>query len=159
MTDDLARSQPPDGSPFKELERDFGWTVRQLALTFGDRATAAIADLPQGPRGYLVLIAVAEGRLRSQLALAQRLRIDKTALTYLLDALEQEGLVVRQPDATDRRVRVVEITAAGADALQRTRADLHETENSLLDVLDTDDATLFRWLLRRIAEGALAARD
>lgn len=100
-----------------------------------------------------MLVAVAEGRQRSQLALAQTLRIDRTAMTYLLDAMEEQELVTRTPGADDRRVRVVAITQEGERAMKRAQERLRATEERLLSVLDPAEAQTFRTLMTRIAKG------
>ena len=66
-----------------------------------------------GARGYLVLAVAGQGEPKSQLALAQHLGVDRTAMTYLLDDLEAAGLVERRPDPADRRARRVTLTDAG----------------------------------------------
>lgn len=140
------------------LESDFGWALRALSMAFTNDGNAAVAHLPSGARGYLVLVAVAEGQARSQLDLARRLTIDKTAMTYLLDALEEQGLVRRKPDPTDRRARSVTITPKGQRALQRARERLAVTESTVLGALAADEAAAFRSLLSRVAQG-LEQRD
>src|ERR1700754_1674367 len=63
--------------------------------------------------GYIALARLAPGPGPLQLALAAAMGYDKTRLIALLDALEADGLVTRAPDPTDRRARVVRLTAAG----------------------------------------------
>ena len=50
--------------------------------------------------------------------LAERLGADRTTLTRNLRPLERDGLVIVRP-GLDRRVREVEITAAGREAIRR----------------------------------------
>lgn len=51
--------------------------------------------------------------------LGERLGIDKSYVTAIADSLEKAGLVERQPDPTDRRVRNLVLTAEGREV--RTR--------------------------------------
>ncbi|MER5846424.1 helix-turn-helix domain-containing protein [Streptomyces sp. NPDC002012] len=44
-----------------------------------------------------MLVAVSAGQARTQAALAQRLGLDRTVMTYLLDDLESHALVTRRP--------------------------------------------------------------
>lgn len=46
--------------------------------------------------------------------LAETLRCDASNVTGLVDRLEARGLVQRQASAADRRVKVIQLTAAGA---------------------------------------------
>ena len=52
--------------------------------------------------------------------LAETLSCDASNVTGLVDRLEKRGLVRRRPSSQDRRVKVIELTPAGA----RVRADL-----------------------------------
>lgn len=81
---------------------------------------------------YIVLSQLGERPAESQLALAQAIRYDKTRLIALLDELEHDGLLTRQPDPADRRARVVDLTAMGARLLRAARADIREMEAELL---------------------------
>lgn len=136
------------------LEAELGWSLHRVMTAYRLTAVDAVADLPGGARGYQVLVAVEEGRPSSQLALAQRLAIDKTAMTYLVDDLEHAGLVVRRPDPADRRVRQVVATPAGRTALERSRRDLRATEDRLLGALAPREAAQLRTLLVRVALSA-----
>jgi DNA-binding MarR family transcriptional regulator len=85
--------------------------------------------------------------------MAQRLGIDRTVMTYLLDDLEAAKLVERQPDPADRRSRRVAATAHGREVLADLDARFARAEQHLLAGLSPDDQAAFRNLL-----GALAAR-
>lgn len=145
--------KPPADEPLG-LDRDLGWALRVVSGAFRRTATDSVAALPGGPRGYLVLMAVASGPPRSQLALAQQLTLNKTVMTYLLDDLEAEGLLTRQPDPVDRRARRVLITEKGTRALEEARERLNKAEDRLLADLDPTEAQQLRTLLERVARTA-----
>ena len=73
------------------VEADLGWALSAITRSYLRAARDAVADLPGGARGYLVLAVAGQGEPRSQLALAQHLGVDRTAMTYLLDDLEAAG--------------------------------------------------------------------
>ncbi|HEY4376015.1 MAG TPA: MarR family transcriptional regulator [Acidimicrobiales bacterium] len=60
------------------------------------------------------------------------------SITKVVDNLESRGLVERQPDPTDRRVRHVSITATGEDLLAHTRARKDAWLATQLAELDPD---------------------
>lgn len=130
---------------------DLGWAINMVFRAFRQRASVSLSDLPGGPRGYLVLSAVAQDLPRSQLALAQQLAVDKTAMTYLLDALEAAGLVERRPDPADRRQRQIVLTSTGRSALAEFGERLAEAEQRLLSALAPEEAYAFRQFLDRVA--------
>lgn len=133
---------------------DLGWAISMVFRTFRQLASVSLADLPGGPRGYLVLSAVAQDLPRSQLALAQQLAVDKTAMTYLLDALEAADLVERRPDPADRRQRQIVLTSTGRTALAEFGGRLAEAEQRLLSSLAPEEAYAFRQFLDRVARSS-----
>lgn len=136
------------------IETELGWSLQAVYQGFSRTAQAAVAAVPGGPRGYQVLVAITTEEPSSQLALAHRLGIDKTAMTYIVDALEGGGLVERAPHPTDRRVRQVHATRAGRSLLATARLDLRSVEGVLMRDLTTEEQTQLRHLLARVALGA-----
>ena len=74
----------------------FGWSLAVLLRTYRERVSEALGAFPHGTRGYETLAEVLRGTRPSQLALANHLGIDRTVMTYLIDDLEQDGLVERR---------------------------------------------------------------
>ncbi|WP_436536117.1 MarR family winged helix-turn-helix transcriptional regulator [Actinoplanes sp. HUAS TT8] len=136
------------------LETDLGWAIRLVSAAFSRVATESVAGLPGGPRGYLVLMALAGGEPPTQLVLAKEVSLDRTVMTYLLDDLEAHQLVTRRPDPRDRRARQVLITDTGRARLQQVRLGLAAAEARLLADLDEQDAEQLRTLLSRVAQTA-----
>lgn len=133
------------------VEAELGWALGTVVRNYLRVAGEALAEVPGGPKGYLVLAALGRGEPSTQIALAQHLGVDRTMMTYLLDDLEDAGLVERRPDPADRRARRVTLTATGAARLAEFMCGLHRAEDGLLDALDPDDRTQLRDLLRRLA--------
>lgn len=136
------------------LETDLGWAIRMVSAAFSRVATESVAELPGGPRGYLVLVALSGGEPPSQLALAKEVSLDRTVMTYLLDDLEAHGLITRRPDPRDRRARQVLITDTGRARLRQVRHGLSAAEAHLLADLGDQDADQLRALLSRVARTA-----
>ncbi len=138
-------------------EVDLGWMLGTLNRAYLRAAECAVSCVPGGGRGYLVLATAGRGEPKSQLALAQHLGVDRTVMTYLLDGLEQAGLVERRPDPADRRARRVAITDPGNSLLTEVRARLHDVEEEVLAPLDEPDRTTLRTLLQRLATAVAPA--
>lgn len=155
---------PPDPDPpaalpeidwsAQGIETELGWALPVTYRAFSQVATGAVADVPGGPRGYQVLVAITTEPPSSQLALAHRLGIDKTQMTYVVDGLEAGGFVERRPDPRDRRVRQVHPTDDGRALLSTARGHLRDAEGVLMRHLATDEQTQLRRLLARVALGA-----
>jgi DNA-binding MarR family transcriptional regulator len=136
------------------VEDDLGWALGVVFKRYARAASAALAGVPGGPRGYQVLAtAVREGPKR-QLDLAQQLDIDRTVMTYLLDDLEQAGLVERKPDPADRRARLIVPTAVGLSELEGLENGLASAELDVLGGLEESERLMFRTLLQRVAVNA-----
>jgi DNA-binding MarR family transcriptional regulator len=136
------------------IETELGWSLQAFYQGFARTAQSAVADVPGGPRGYQVLVAITTEEPSSQLALAQRLGIDKTQMTYVIDALADGGHVERQPHPRDRRIRQVVPTDAGRALLATARVALRDVEDALMRDLGPDERTALRRLLARVALGA-----
>lgn len=80
------------------------------------------AELDLSPAQIHVLRTLEPARPMPMGRLAERLACDASNITGLVDRLESRGFVRRRPSSSDRRVKVLEITASGA----RARAMLME---------------------------------
>jgi MarR family transcriptional regulator for hemolysin len=68
--------------------------------------------------------------------LAQRVGLDSSTLVRVVDLLEAQGLLLRDMDPTDRRSKLLFLTAAGRARFVEVRAHLREAEEQLLHGLD-----------------------
>ncbi|RZQ62497.1 MarR family winged helix-turn-helix transcriptional regulator [Amycolatopsis suaedae] len=102
--------------------------------------------------GYVVLSALDDGPVRTQAALAQAIGADKTRIIGTLEALQDGGLIRREPDPADRRVRLLEITEAGRRARRSAQARIQEGEERLLAALSAADRAAFLRAARVLSE-------
>jgi DNA-binding MarR family transcriptional regulator len=82
--------------------------------------------------------------------LAAALGIDPPNATVLVDDLESQGLVRRQPHPTDRRTKLVEATRKGK-ALARRAEEILSTPPPGLRSLNMDDLDTLRRILESIS--------
>ncbi|MFD7339688.1 hypothetical protein ACFV98_27325 [Streptomyces violascens] len=87
-------TMPVDGVDFAG---DFGLSLLVLMRAYRTVVASALADVPQGARGYQTLAVVVRGDQQNQLALATYLGIDRTVMTYLIDDLVTAGQLGRAP--------------------------------------------------------------
>ena len=125
-----------------------------LLRRYHDAVTPQLQELPHGPRGYQTLREVVRCAQPSQLGLAKRLGLDRTVMTYLIDDLEQAGLVERVPNPADRRQRQIVPTDAGAQVVADTCRQVRAIEDGLLANLDQGERDLLRALLVKATGGA-----
>jgi DNA-binding MarR family transcriptional regulator len=104
--------------------------LREMGLTPGHMKALAILD-PEEPRPMR--------------AMADALACDASMVTWLVDRLEERGLVERRVSPTDRRVKTLVLTPRGistrerlAEALYKPPADLLVLDLATLDALRTE---------------------
>ncbi|MRJ99982.1 MarR family transcriptional regulator [Aeromicrobium sp. S22] len=132
---------------------------RQLGLDDIEVQTPyVLEDLPGGPRGLQVMAVSAEGADVNQATIAQRLGIDRTVMTCLVDDLEKAGMVERRPDPADRRARQVVVTATGRRVLTDASSRMVQIERTVLGALPDADIETFRLLLTVSRQQAVRRR-
>jgi len=133
---------------------DLGLTLGLVYRSYSRAATAVLEGLPGGTRGYHVLSDAVHGRAGSQAQLAQRLGVNRTIMTHLIDHLESAGLVERKADPSDRRNRTIVITAQGRELWENVQERLRAVEGEVVGVLDAGEQATFFRMLERLAERA-----
>ena len=129
-------SRPPLGL---ELAR----TAKVVSRAFDDALTRAGGSQPM----WLVLISLKSRHLANQRELAEAVGIQGATLTHHLNAMESAGLVTRRRDPDNRRVHLVELTAAGDALFLRLRDAALAFDKSLRRGLSDTDVARFHELL------------
>jgi len=105
--------------------------------------------LPLAPVRALLVLPLDDALSMRQLA--RRLGCDNSYVTPLVDALEKRGLAVRQPHPTDRRIKVIALTAQGLELAKRVQlADT--TPPAAFSALTESEAVTLCELLRKVDE-------
>jgi DNA-binding MarR family transcriptional regulator len=136
------------------MSEDLGWALGTLLRSYLTHTAQVVADLPGGARGFQVLSIVAGADCHNQAAIAERLGLDRTTMTYLLDDLQKHRLVSRRPDPSDRRARQVILTKTGAARLASLADEVARVESHLLAGFSADEAATLRTLLARAARAS-----
>jgi DNA-binding MarR family transcriptional regulator len=84
--------------------------------------------------------------------LAERLSCVKSNITQLVDRLEADGFVAREPDPDDRRTRLAVLTTAGRKACKKGTRLQQEAERELLTTLTRDEAHQLAALLKKLGK-------
>jgi DNA-binding MarR family transcriptional regulator len=110
---------------------------------------AALEPLGLRPPHFGVLTLIASEPGRTQHELVDRSMIDPSSMVKVIDELESLGLAERRVDPNDRRKRMVHLTAAGAQMLERARAVANASVDDVLAALDARERETLRQLLRK----------
>jgi len=97
-----------------------------------------------------VLAGLTEFGPASQKEISSRLRIDPSDLVSVLDDLQEQGLISRVRDETDRRRYVVTIRPAGRKALEVRLGQLRELNEALLAPLSAAERSVLHELIARV---------
>lgn len=109
------------------------WIVQRLADTLRDAVDEAIVGASDAGealtlRGYWLLETIGATAAHSQRELCDLLRVDRSDMVRLIDALEDAGFVARVRDTEDRRRQLIGLTEAGAAAREAVRAAVAAAE-------------------------------
>lgn len=114
--------------------------LRPHGLTFA--RYEALVLLSFSRRGYLPMRVMGE-----------RLQLHPTSVTNIVDRLEADGLVRRNPHPTDRRATLVEITEAGKAVLEEATKAVTDIDFGLQGLTPEEEAQLTA-LLSRVRRAA-----
>jgi len=82
--------------------------------------------------------------------LAERLACVKSNVTQLVDRLDADGLVTREPDLNDGRSRLAVITDAGRQAHERGTIAHRAAEHHLFSTLTPDEAARLAEIIEKL---------
>src|SRR5438874_291380 len=89
------------------LRRRMTYLLKHALITLDQLHEEQLAPTGVTARELAVLLLLSDREPESQQQAARRLGVDRTTMVGLLDVLESKALVVRRPDAADRRRNVV----------------------------------------------------
>ncbi len=88
--------------------------------------------------------------------LGDQLGVSPRNMTAMVDALEDAGLVVRQPHPTDRRATLVELTSAGRHEAEQVMGPRLEAMAELFEGFSAAEQEAFSTTLRRLSEAMIS---
>ncbi|MET8199875.1 MarR family winged helix-turn-helix transcriptional regulator [Micromonospora taraxaci] len=153
----MAATDPCELPADRRRGSTFGWSLGVVLRRWHEYVEEMLNDLPHGSRGYHILAVVVHEDVPTQGALATRLAIDRSVLTYVIDDLENAGLIQRKLDPQDRRARRVVATDRGRAALAEAERRVAHAEDHVLGGLPEDQRDTFRDFAARAAEAIHAA--
>jgi DNA-binding MarR family transcriptional regulator len=127
--------------------------IDHLARICRRAADAAMAEGSLRPRHVIALTLLSERGPMTQHAVGAALSLDPSNVVGLLNELEERGLITRRRDPHDRRRHIVEVSAAGADELGQTYAQLGLVEDGLFSMLSPGQRATLHDLLAEAVDG------
>jgi DNA-binding MarR family transcriptional regulator len=115
-------------------------------------ANERLSPLGITAREFGVLTLLARTGQLSQQAIGEQLRIDRTTMVAMVDALEQAGFVRRERNPNDRRAYAVKLTLKGRARQRRGAETLDHARNEFFAPLSKREREQLLALLKRLVE-------
>jgi DNA-binding MarR family transcriptional regulator len=131
----------------------------QLGFHMARKFTERLAPLGLEPRqvGMLTRLAANEGR--SQQAIGELMGLNPTRMVFLVDELEQQGLVERRRNPADRRSHALYLTGQGREKLREAQQASAAHEREIVASLTHAQRTELAALLRQVADDQGISED
>ena len=132
-------------------QEDFAYLLVQLGMHLARQFGERLAPLGLEPRhaGMLTRLAAHEGL--SQQALGELIGLNPTRMVFLVDELQQRGLVERRRNTADRRSYALYLTPQGRDMLGQIQASGSRHQDETGASLTQAERIQLASLLRRLA--------
>jgi len=124
-----------------------GYLLKHAQQRLVRAAMPAMAPFGIDGRELAVLTVLSAGVPLSQQEAADQLRVDRTTMVSLVDALEAKSLVERRRSADDRRKNIVQLTETGLHCLRGAARARDEADREFLAPLG---AALAREFIRAL---------
>jgi MarR family transcriptional regulator, lower aerobic nicotinate degradation pathway regulator len=144
-------------SPGPGFQGGTGYLLAMAGAASRRRWVEGLARLNVTPSQFKVIMSLRQVDSLGQRQLAEQIAIDPRNCVPIIDALEEEGLVSRQIDGTDRRRRDIRLTRKGRQLATELELVNAEIEAKLMSPLSAKDRTALHRMLVIVlgaAEGA-----
>lgn len=103
------------------------------------------------PVQYAVLYCLWENDKRSPKEIAERLKLENSTISGILERMEKKGLIERSISKEDRRYIQVMVTEKGASLKDAVLAAVEEVNNEVMSVFSDNDREMLKSWLRLLA--------
>ncbi|GAB6280147.1 MAG: hypothetical protein STSR0007_02000 [Thermovirga sp.] len=122
--------------------------VRNLSLLDGDRASCCGVTLAQ----CHAIVEIGRMEKTSPSLLAERLRLERSTVTRVMDNLVVQGFVLRESDPGDRRALILSLTDKGHDFFISSENAMEEFYESILEKIPCNERSALASGIRTIAK-------
>jgi len=156
------------GDSFEEEFPGASRTASECTANLARTATLLLAELQRRRRPYtdlsvaafqILAIIEGEGGPLPPSVISERALVTSGTMTALLDTLTRRGLVRRLPHPADRRMLLVDITAAGRDVVDVVLPVTHRITRELFAPFSEPDRARLLRLLARVQERLETLRE
>lgn len=132
-----------------------GLRLTQVARQVGRAFDEALAQTGGSLPVWLVLLNLKAHPQGSQRQIAQAVGVTEATLTHHLNSMDSDGLITRRRDPGNRRVHILELTAAGEAAFGHLRSAAVGFDRRLRRGLSDEEVEQLHGLLDRLSANTL----
>lgn len=130
-----------------------GFHLRVAQILLFKNFAAKLAELGVTPAIFSLLEVLTLNPGITQIRLAKAIHLDHSSLVPLLDKLGNRGLLVREASPTDRRKKLIFLTAAGKELHARAFEKVEEHESVGKSILTEAERLELHRLLTKLSNG------
>ena len=136
----------------KEPAHGYGLYIKKISDAMAKRANRSLQahNLTLSQSHMLMSLAAAEEKTHSLKELEAHFRVAQSTMAGLVARLERKGMLETLSDPEDRRIKRVQLTQVGLKTSQACRADIRQTEETLVAGLNEEEKALLMDMLRRV---------
>lgn len=137
-----------------ELEQCVNFVLTKAQNAIQQLFKAELAPYGVTPGQYAVLKCLWDDNGQTAKQLSERLYLDGSTVTGILDRMENKGLIARQPDPKDRRALRVMLTEKGQALEEPVNNAIELANRKALDKLDPQQSAVLKKLLEDLNHGS-----
>jgi MarR family transcriptional regulator, transcriptional regulator for hemolysin len=132
------------------LQQFAPYLINSVSLTWTTHLAGALKahDMTTAKMRALAVLSISSPLTINELSLYAL--TEQSTMSRTLDALEEQGFIVRKPRPEDLRVRDVDITQAGRDAFARVWPTMYDLLLKLFDGVDNEEYKAFTATLHKM---------
>jgi MarR family transcriptional regulator for hemolysin len=142
-----------ESDPVFDLEERFENALRNAALVWRQAVDCRLRRLGMSQVGWMTIAAAIQARSAlSQAALADALAVSRASMVHTIDRLVKDGLVKREPSASDRRLNCIVVTEAGAHLYSLLSDEVSAIRRRMLAIVEPEELIHLTEFLEKLQE-------
>ena len=136
-----------------DLDERFENALRNTALVWRQAIDCRLRRLGISQVGWMTIAAAIQARSPlSQAALADTLAVSRASMVHTIDRLVKDGLVRREPSASDRRLNCIVVSEAGAHLHCLLSDEVAAVRRHMLAIIEPEELIYLTEFLEKLQE-------
>ena len=134
------------------LETSIGFHLNRAANIVHAGFSKCLEPYDVAPEQFATLMIISEDGEINQSEIAELLAKGRPTVSRTLDALEKKGLIVREENSADRRIKPIRLTEKGREVLSAVQPKARQFNDAIRARLAPGEAETFFHVLETIIE-------